>query len=121
MASDTGLTRHDLEAKIVKRCWEDEAFCKAFTADPEGVFVRYLQIPAASLPKIVVHEESAGSWHIVLPPGPANAGELSERDLESVAGGYTDLSFAITAGVSTFASLAGTLASVGVTVFEQGW
>ena len=58
----TVLTRHDLEAKIVKRCWEDEEFRREFTADPAGVFVKYLQIPAASLPKIVVHEETTGSW-----------------------------------------------------------
>jgi hypothetical protein len=25
------LTRHDLEAKIVKRCWENEAFYEEFT------------------------------------------------------------------------------------------
>jgi hypothetical protein len=29
------LTRHDLEAKIVKRCREEEGFRKEFTADPE--------------------------------------------------------------------------------------
>jgi hypothetical protein len=83
------LTRHDLEAKIVKRCWEDEGFRKEFTADPAGVFVKHLHVPAASLPKIVVHEETTGSWHIVLPPKPANTGELSEADLENVAGGTT--------------------------------
>jgi hypothetical protein len=81
------LTRHDVEAKIVKRCWEDAAFRKEFTADPAGAFVKYLQVPAAGLPKIVVHEEPAGSWHIVLPPKPAQAGELSEAELEKVAGG----------------------------------
>jgi hypothetical protein len=80
-------TRHDLEAKIVKRCWEDEAFRKEFTADPAGAFTRYLEVPAASLPKILVHEEAPGSWHIILPAKPANTSELSEEDLEKVAGG----------------------------------
>jgi hypothetical protein len=52
MISNTdGLTRHDLEAKIVKRCWEDEGFRKEFTADPAATFVKYLQVPASSLPK----------------------------------------------------------------------
>jgi hypothetical protein len=81
------LIRHDLEAKIVKHCWEDEEFRKEFTADPAGAFGKYLRIPAMDVPKIVVHEESAGSWHIVLPAKPANADELSEQDIESVAGG----------------------------------
>src|ERR1700733_1650813 len=85
------LTRHDLEAKIVKHCWEDVEFRKEFTASPAGVFVRYLQVPAASLPKIVVHQETTGSWHIVLPAKPANIGELSDTDLERVAGGTTPM------------------------------
>jgi hypothetical protein len=94
------LTRHDLQAKIVKRCWEDEAFRKEFTADPAGAFVKYLKVPAAKLPKIVIHEESSGSWHIVLPARPANAGELSESDLEKVAGGVSVPSVSFALGVS---------------------
>jgi hypothetical protein len=85
--TESTLTRHDLEAKIVKRCWEDEAFRKEFTADPKGTFVKFLQIPAASLPSISVHQEESGSWHIVLPAKPANTSELSEPELEKVAGG----------------------------------
>jgi hypothetical protein len=85
--TDATLTRHDLEAKIVKRCWEDEAFRKEFISDPVGAFVRYLGVPATDLPKIVIHEESAGSWHIVLPTRQAEAGELSEADLEKISGG----------------------------------
>jgi hypothetical protein len=86
---ETTLTRHNLEAKIVKRCWEDEEFRREFTSDPAGAFVKYLDVPAEGLPKIVVHEESAGTWDIVLPQRPANADELSDRDLERVAGGTT--------------------------------
>jgi hypothetical protein len=84
------LSRHDLEAKIVKRCWEDEAFRKEFTANPAGAFVKYLAVPAASLPRISIHQEEPGSWHIVLPAKPARSGELSERELERIAGGITD-------------------------------
>jgi hypothetical protein len=87
---DQTLTRHDLEAKIVKHCWEDEAFRKEFLGNPAGTFVKYWKVPAASLPRISVHQEEPGSWHIVLPAKPANTGELSERDLERVAGGVTD-------------------------------
>jgi hypothetical protein len=81
------LSRHDLEAKIVKRCWEDEDFRKEFTADPAGSFVKYLQVPVASLPEMFVHQEELGSWHIVLAEKPVNASELSEPDLEMIAGG----------------------------------
>ncbi len=83
------LTRHDLEAKLVKRCWENEEFRQEFVSDPAATFAKYLEVPQASLPKIVVHQEEAGSWHIVLPAKQVNTTELSEADLEKVAGGTT--------------------------------
>jgi hypothetical protein len=85
--AEQGLTRHDLEAKIVKHSWEDEGFRAELVADPAGTFVKYLEVPAASLPKIVIHQEEPGSWHIVLPAKPPHSSELSEADLEKVTGG----------------------------------
>jgi hypothetical protein len=73
------LTRHDLEARIVKRCWEDGALRKEFTADPAGTFVKYLEIPATSLPKIVVHQEMPGTWHIALPSRPVRVDEFPNQ------------------------------------------
>jgi hypothetical protein len=113
------LSRHDLEAKIVMRCWENEEFRKEFTADPAGAFVKYWAVPAASLPKIVIHEEPGGSWHIVLPPRPANAGELSEEELERVAGGNSMQGCALAAITSVY-SITGTIISVGETL-KHGW
>jgi hypothetical protein len=123
--TDSTLTRHDLEAKIVKRCWENEAFRQEFTADPAGAFVRYLEIPAANIPKIVVHEESVGSWHIVLPAKPANVNELSEQDLERVAGGAVSVVVIATIDVPVFgmaivASAAGISGGVTASVMK-GW
>jgi hypothetical protein len=109
------LTRHDLEAKIVKRCWEDEGFRKEFTADPAGAFVKYLRVPAASLPKIAIHQEIPGSWHIVLPTKPSDPSELSEQDLEKVAGGTTGVCV-LTAVVVSASGL-----SASLTVVEGGW
>jgi hypothetical protein len=113
------LTRHDLEAKIVKRCWEDKAFHKEFTADPVGTAVKYLEVPAANLPNIVVHEEPAGSWHIVLPEKPASAGELSEEDLEKVAGGSTPACLATLFAIPTL--LIGGITAGGVVSRAKGW
>jgi hypothetical protein len=78
------LTRHDLEAKIVKHSWEDEEFRKEFITDPAATFVKYLQVPADKLPKIVVHEEKSGSWHIVFPAKPSNSDELSNTDIKGL-------------------------------------
>lgn len=99
MSEAPALSRHDLETKIVKHCWEDDAFRQEFVRDPAGCFTKYLNAPKAKLPKIVVHEEQPGSWHIVLPPKPAKAGELSDEELERIAGG-TDISVDITVAIS---------------------
>jgi hypothetical protein len=114
------LTRYDLEAKIVKRCWQDEEFRKEFTADPVATAVKYLEIPAANLPNIVVHEEPAGSWHIVLPAEPVEIPELSEEDLEKVAGGTTPGCISITIFVGSIVVGSGVSASAAITI-KEGW
>ena len=118
MASSTeGLTRHDLEAKIVKHCWEDEGFRKEFIADPASIFVKYLQVPAASLPKIAIHQETPGSWHIILPAKPPHTDQLTDEALEMVAGGTTP-------AVSFAASLVSGAISLGITISvgeDNGW
>jgi hypothetical protein len=121
--TEQALTRHDLEAKIVKRCWEDEEFRREFTADPVGTAVKHLQVPVASLPKIVVHEEPAGSWHIVLPVKPSDTGELSEDELEKIAGGTTPacISVVVTIGTTVMTSASGTAVSFVVTKGAGGW
>jgi hypothetical protein len=115
------MSRHDLEAKIVKRCWEDEAFRREFLADPAAAFVKYLGVSPAGLPKISVHEEAAGSWHVVVPAKPADAnasGELTDQDLEQIAGGVTSLA-CVTLGVSI--TTLGATISAKVTEAKDCW
>ena len=101
------ISRHELEAKIVKRCWEDDAFRREFTSDPAAAFVKYLNVPKASVPALVVHDEPVGSWHIVLPAKPANASELSDEDLEQVAGGITPLVSLAVSGITLIVATVG--------------
>jgi hypothetical protein len=117
------IPRHDLEVKIVKKCWEDEKFREEFTADPATAFIKYLQVPAAGLPRIFVHQEDAGSWHIVIPVKPANTGELSEEDLERVAGGVTPVVSVVSTIVSTVVASSASVTFVSYTVSRDvgGW
>jgi hypothetical protein len=123
------MTRHDLEAKIVQRSWEDEGFRKELLADPTGSFNRHLQVPAANLPAITVHQEEPGSWHIVLPAKTANRGTLSDQDLERIAGGTATAAvlpvagFVVPAAIFTAIAMGTAVAaiSVPVTVVEGGW
>jgi hypothetical protein len=112
------LTRHDLEAKIIKRCWKDEAFCKEFTSDPAGVFTKYLDVPAGHLAKITVSQEEPGTWHIVLPSKPADASELSDTDLEKIAGGTAAI---ITLVGSAAVSAGATVSAIVISHKEGGW
>jgi hypothetical protein len=106
------FTRHDLEAKIVPRSWEDEGFRQEFTADPAVAFSKYLNIPAASLPRISVYQEEPGSWHIVLPAKTAHRSELSEQELEKVAGGTS---------VAVSISIVYTIVTAAVGTSDLGW
>jgi hypothetical protein len=120
MANQT-LTRHDLGARIVQRCRQDEEFRREFIGSPADAVARYLETPASSLPKIMAHEELAGSWHIVLPQKPMNPSELSERDLESIAGGNTP-TFAAIAAVTAVSGLgAATISASVIATLDNGW
>ena len=111
------LTRHQLEAKIAKRCLADEAFRAEFIADPAACFTKFLGIPAANLPKIIVHDAAPGTWHIAVPPTPEPMRELSAEELEQVAGGVSTVSISLvatTAGLFATSVAAGAVASFGV-------
>jgi hypothetical protein len=109
------MTRHDLEARVVQCNCEDGGSRKEFIPDPSGAFVKYLQAPAEWLPKIAIHEETASSWHVVLPEKAAKTGALSEADLERVAGGATP---ATAIGLTVVTA---TYATAYVSLVEGGW
>jgi len=82
------LTRQDIEAKIVAQAWQDEDFRRKFLADPKGQFEEKLGIRLPANLKITAHQEDENQLHFVIPVSPpANLDELSDEDLERVAGG----------------------------------
>jgi hypothetical protein len=96
-ASAPPLTRKAIEAKIVARAWQDDAFRKKFIADPKGQFEEKLGTKLADTLTISVHEEDANSLHFVIPMKPAgDLTELSDQDLERVAGGTDVVTTAMT-------------------------
>jgi len=122
MSDATPLTRHELEAKIVQKAWDDAGFRAEFLADPAAAFVKYTGVPAAQLPKIVVHEEQAGQWNIVLPARPVNSGELSDDELEKVAGGTDVITLTLLVTVTVGVSAAGATGfSAVMTKTQAGW
>jgi hypothetical protein len=99
--------RRAIETQLIEKCWKDPEFKKRVVSDPKGMLEQHTgqKLPAAL--KIVVHEEDANTLHFAIPQPPTNLNELSDEELEKVAGG-TDLiaifTLAITAGALTFAT-----------------
>jgi hypothetical protein len=89
MAEQT--TRREFELQLIEKAWKDDAFRQALRTDPQGVVERELggQLPAGLQVKVLA--ESADTFYLVLPANPdrAPAGQLTDRQLDAVAGGWT--------------------------------
>jgi hypothetical protein len=111
--------RRAIETQLIEKCWKDPEFKKRVVSDPKGMLEQHTgqKLPAAL--KIVVHEEDANTLHFAIPQPPTNLNELSDAELEKVAGG-TDISLLVSltigiAGVTLGAGgAAATLATAGI-------
>ncbi|BAI74513.1 nitrile hydratase (plasmid) [Azospirillum sp. B510] len=105
------MTRRDLEAKIVARAWSDDEFKAKFLADPKAMFEEHLGTKLPETLVMTAHEETADAIHFVIPAKPQiDLDELSDEDLEKVAGGV-DVSVTIfTAVMASALSAAATVA-----------
>ena len=115
-----GSTHREMSEALIRKCWKDPAFQKAIVSDPRGVIEKQLGQKLPPNLKIVIHEEDANTLHFSLPPTPANLNELSDEELDRIAGG-TDavLTFMLTAIVVTAATSAGGV--VALNAEKIGW
>ena len=73
-------------AKATARAWTDAAYKSKLTNDPHAALAEVgVEVPAGTTVKVV--ENTADTQHLVLPMTPAEAGEISMDELESMAGG----------------------------------
>ena len=89
-ASAGGGTRAEMERTLVQRSLEDESFRQKLLDDPRGTVEQELGTQLPEDVEVRVVEESAQSIYLVLPnasPLGGEDGELSDQDLEAVAGG----------------------------------
>ena len=96
-ASGAGGTRSEIERTIVQRSIEDEDFRQRLLDDPKGTVDREMGIRLPEGIEVRAVQETKDTIYLVLPsasPLGDQGGELSEEELEAVAGGvggkYTD-------------------------------
>ena len=76
-------TVQEMQAKIVGKAAEDAKFRARLLSDPKGAIGQELGVTIPASLSIAVHENSADTVHLTLPPD----SKLSESDLEQATGG----------------------------------
>ena len=80
-------TRRDLETALIEKSRKDPEFKRKVVSDPKGMLEEHTGQKLPSQVKIFIHEEDANTLHFSIPAPPANFSELSDDQLEKVAGG----------------------------------
>jgi hypothetical protein len=83
--------RAAMEQRIVQRSLEDDSFRQQLLADPRAAVEQELGAQLPSGVRVQVVEETADTVFLVIPPSSkagGDEGELSDSELESVAGGW---------------------------------
>lgn len=88
-ATGGGDGRREMERSLVQRSMEDDSFREALLADPRAAIEREFGAELPEGGEIRVVEETADVVYVVLPVRAAQdpASELSDSDLDAVAGG----------------------------------
>ena len=81
---DSMKTHWEMREELVEKAAADDAFRSQLVDDPKAAIKDALGFDVPDSVTIEVHEESATSAHVVLPP----MATLSADDLEVVAGGH---------------------------------
>jgi len=82
-------TRGQLWDKVVEQAQKNPKYYQQLMADPRGLMEKQLGTPIPKSVNIKVLEEAPDAYYIVLPAFAKEGEELSDSDLEKVAGGGT--------------------------------
>jgi hypothetical protein len=88
-----GSGREQMERRLVQRSLREDAFRQRLLEDPKAAVEKELGVRLPEEVRVVALEESADTMYLVLPsasPASDEGGELSDRELEAVAGGWAE-------------------------------
>lgn len=120
-APSPAIGRHEMETLIIEQAWKNPEFKREFVSDPKGTIEKYSGQKMPDNVKIVVHEEDANTMHMTIPLAPKNLSELSDDDLERVAGGTDVVITAAIIGAVAATAAAGISVANDQTRARHGW
>jgi hypothetical protein len=77
--------RREVLDRVIEAAWKDQAFKTLLLADPKAA-LKQINVPVPDGITVEVHEDTGKTFHLVIPRDPA-VSELSDDELEAVAGG----------------------------------
>ncbi len=86
-----GSGRAEMERRLIEKSIEDESFRQRLLEDPKAAVEQELGTQLPEGVRVVAVEETPDTIYLVLPSTPmagAEGGELSDQQLEAVAGGW---------------------------------
>jgi hypothetical protein len=107
------MTRGEIQDLLVKFAAEQPKYKDALKKNPKEVIYKQFGIQIPGNTKVSVLQEAADQIYVVLPHVVAAGDELSDADLEAVAGGHTIVKEAECGGDGTFQTVNSFEATIG--------
>ena len=79
----------EMREELLRNAANDQGFRARLTNDPKGAIEEALGVTVPETMSIQVHEDSATTAHLVLPPAAA----LSEGELSAIAAGHAETTY----------------------------
>lgn len=78
-------TQEELRATLIAKAAQDDVFRTKLVDDPKAAVKEALGLDLPEAVSVHVHEESAGTAHLVLPP----SASLADAELEAITAGHS--------------------------------